>query len=256
MSGHDEHDVRGGSDEPRASSDRPRESPSAPATVLVIEDDQPIRRLLRVSLESEGFRVIEANDGQEGLRQAATRSPDVVILDLGLPDRDGLDVTRQLREWSAVPILVLSARGRESDKIAALDAGADDYVTKPFGAGELMARLRVALRHRARIGTQGEAVFKVGELEVDLERRRVTVAGKEVHLTPTEHRLLRVLVQHAGKVLTHAFLLREVWGPGYSGQSHYVRVYMGQLRQKLERDPARPRYFVNEPGVGYRMRDE
>lgn len=231
-------------------------TPTAAATVLIIEDDPPIRRLLRVSLESEGFRVVEANDGQEGLRQAATRAPDVVILDLGLPDRDGLEVTRQLREWSSVPILVLSARGRESDKIAALDAGADDYVTKPFGAGELMARLRVALRHRARAGQNGEPVFRVGALEVDLERRRVTVAGQEVHLTPTEHRLLRILVQHAGKVLTHAFLLREVWGPGYSGQSHYVRVYMGQLRQKLERDPARPRYFVNEPGVGYRMRDE
>jgi two-component system KDP operon response regulator KdpE len=235
--------------------DREEAAPAPPVNILVIEDEAPIRRFLRATLEAEGFRVVEAPTGEEGLRQAATRAPDVVILDLGLPDQDGLEVTRRLREWSTMPIVVLSARGRESDKVAALDAGADDYVTKPFGAGELMARLRVALRHRSR-ATEGAPVFRVGELEVDLERRRVTVTGREVHLTPTEYRLLAVLVRHAGKVLTHAFLLREVWGPGYSGQSHYVRVYMGQLRQKLERDAARPRYFVNEPGVGYRLKDE
>jgi two-component system KDP operon response regulator KdpE len=227
-----------------------------PATVLVIDDELPIRRFLRATLETDGFRVVEAENATEGLRQAATRSPDVVVLDLGLPDQDGLEVTRRLREWTTIPIVVLSARGRETDKIAALDAGADDYVTKPFGAGELMARVRVALRHRARATDQGDPVLRVGDLEIDLGRRRVSVAGTEVHLTPTEYRLLSVLARHAGKVLTHTFLLKEVWGPGYSGQTHYLRVYMGQLRQKLEKTPARPRYFVNEPGVGYRLRDE
>jgi two-component system, OmpR family, KDP operon response regulator KdpE len=230
---------------------------SNPALVLVIEDEAQILRFLRAALVSHGYRYAEARTGEEGLRQAATRSPDVVVLDLGLPDVDGLEVARRLREWSVAPIVVLSARGQERDKIAALDAGADDYVTKPFGVGELMARLRVALRHA---GTRGrpdpETVVEIGDIRIDLERRRVLRKGAEVHLTPIEYKLLTTLAQNPGRVLTHGHLLGQVWGPGYSQQSHYLRVYMAQLRHKLERDPARPRYLITEPGVGYRLRDE
>jgi two-component system, OmpR family, KDP operon response regulator KdpE len=224
--------------------------------VLVVEDEPQMLRFLRPALSTMGYRLVEAGTGAEALRQAATRAPDLVLLDLGLPDLDGLEVTRRLREWSAVPIIVISARGRESDKIAALDAGADDYVTKPFGIGELLARVRVALRHAARGGEQGEPVVTLGDLVVDLDRRRVTSAERDVRLTPIEYRLLAVLVKHAGKVLTHSYLLREVWGPGYVGQTHYLRVYMAQLRRKLERDPAQPRRLLTEPGVGYRLLDE
>jgi two-component system KDP operon response regulator KdpE len=221
---------------------------------MLIEDEPQIRRFLRPALASQGYRMLEAATGEDGVLQAAARQPDVVVLDLGLPDIDGLEVIRRLREWTAVPIIVLSARGQERDKIAALDAGADDYVAKPFAVGELLARLRVALRHAAR-GASGpdDAVFRQGDLRVDLARRRVFVGEREVRLTRTEYRLLATLVRHAGRVLTHRQLLQEVWGPSHVDQSHYLRVYMAQLRRKLEADPARPRYMLTEPGVGYRL---
>jgi two-component system KDP operon response regulator KdpE len=223
--------------------------------VLLIEDEPQMRRFLRAALEGYEYRLVEAPTAREGLAQAAGRNPDVILLDLGLPDADGIDLTRRLREWSTTPIVVISARGREQDKIAALDAGADDYLTKPFGVGELLARLRVALRHAARTGdATPDAVFAVGDLRLDLAARRVFMAKQEVHLTPTEYKLLTTLVRHAGKVLTHAQLLREVWGPNASAHTHYVRVYMAQLRHKLEPDPNRPRYLLTEPGVGYRLR--
>ncbi len=225
--------------------------------VVVIEDDPQIRRFLRPALGGQGYRVVEAASAEEGLAAASTRQPDMVILDLGLPDVDGIEVIRRLREWTAVPIVVLSARGQEKDKIAALDAGADDYVSKPFGVGELLARMRVALRHAARGSTEpSDATFVLGDLRVDLARRRVFVRDSEVHLTPIEYKLLTTLVRHAGKVLTHRQLLTEVWGPPYADQAHYLRVYMAQLRRKLEADPARPRYLLTEPGVGYRLVDE
>ena len=229
--------------------------PHAPL-LLVVDDDAPIRRFLRAGLMSEGYRLFEAVSGAEALAQAATRAPDLVLLDLGLPDLDGFEVVRRLREWSQVPVLVLSARGQEQDKIRALDAGADDYVTKPFSMGELLARIRVSLRHRA-LSASGESAgpVQVDELSIDLERRRVSIDDEEVRLTPIEYRLLAMLARHAGRVLTHEQLLREVWGPGYTEQHHYVRVYMAQLRQKLERDPSRPRWLVTEPGVGYRLRE-
>jgi two-component system KDP operon response regulator KdpE len=224
--------------------------------VLVVEDERTMVRLLRAALTSHGYRVVEASSGEEALRQAATRAPDVVVLDLGLPDLDGLEVTRRLREWSAVPIVVVSARGQEGDKIKALDAGADDYVTKPFSVGELLARMRVALRHAARTAQEpGETTLSVGGLRIDRLRRQVFVDDVEVRLTPIEYRLLSMLAQHAGRVLTHEHLLRQVWGPGYTQQHHYLRVYMAQLRHKLEQDPSRPRYLLTEPGVGYRLRD-
>jgi two-component system KDP operon response regulator KdpE len=224
--------------------------------VLVIEDEAPIRRFLRAGLESQGYTLVESQSGQDGIAQAATRSPDLVLLDLGLPDIDGLEVVRRIREWSTLPIIVLSARGREDDKIRALDAGADDYVTKPFAMGELLARMRAALRHAARAGESADgSALAVGDLVVDLGRRRVTVAGAEVRLTPIEYRLLAALARHAGRVLTHDQLLRQVWGPGYTSQHHYLRVYMAQLRHKIERDPARPRLLLTEPGVGYRLRE-
>ncbi len=210
-----------------------------------------IRRLLRVSLEAHGYRVFEAATGQAGLTEAAQRQPELVLLDLGLPDMDGVSVLKRLREWSHVPVLVLSVRDREEDKIAALDNGADDYVTKPFSTGELVARLRVAQRHAQPAAEM--AVFRSGQLEVDLTARVVTLQGKEVKLTATEYGLLRLFVQHAGKVLTHRQILREVWGPNYVEQTHYLRVYMAHLREKLEARPAQPELFNTEPGVGYRF---
>lgn len=224
------------------------------SVVLIIEDDAPIRRFLRVTLGNHGYRLFEATTGEAGLLEAATRQPDIVILDLGLPDIDGLNVIRRLREWTALPIVILSARGQERDKIAALDAGADDYVSKPFGVGELLARMRAALRHATRNPDDAaESTFSLGDLHVDFPKRQVSVAGNQVHLTPIEYRLLTTLIRHAGKVLTHRQLLLEVWGPPYADQAHYLRVYMAQLRRKLEVNPARPRYLVTEPGVGYRL---
>jgi two-component system KDP operon response regulator KdpE len=223
--------------------------------ILLIEDDARMQRLMRIILQGHGFRLIECPTGQEGLMQAATRTPDVILLDLGLPDIDGLEVTRRLREWSDIPIIVISAREQEQDKIKALDAGADDYLTKPFGAGELMARIRVAMRHKAlREAGQHESIFILGNLRVDLVRRQVFLNEKEVHLTPIEYKLLTVLIKNAGKVLTHRQLLKEVWGPPYLAETQYLRVYMAQLRYKLEADPARPRFLINEPGVGYRLK--
>ena len=227
----------------------------APVAVLIVDDDLPIRRFLRAGLESEGHTLLEAATGQEAITQAATRAPDLVLLDLGLPDLDGLEVLRRIREWSAMPIIVLTARGQEGDKIRALDSGADDYVTKPFAMGELRARIRAALRHRARMADGESETVESGDLVVDLARRRVTVGGTEVRLTPIEYRLLVMLARHAGRVLTHETLLREVWGPGYTTQTHYLRVYMAQLRHKLERDPTRPRLLLTEPGIGYRLRE-
>jgi two-component system KDP operon response regulator KdpE len=228
----------------------------APA-VLVIEDEPQIRRFLRATLPAHGYRLLEAETAHEGLTQAAMHQPELIILDLGLPDLDGLEVTRRLREWTTVPILVLSARGQETDKVVALDAGADDYLTKPFGIQELLARMRVALRHAARLTQEpGEPVFTVGELRVDLGHRRVYVADHEVHLTPIEYKLLTILVRYSGRVVTQRQLLQEVWGPHQTNATHYVRVYMGQLRHKLEANPARPRYLVTEPGVGYRLKTD
>jgi len=224
-----------------------------PAVVL-IEDEPQIRRFLRATMTREGYRLFEATTGAAGLVEVGSRQPDVVIIDLGLPDMDGLDVIRRLREWTDVPVIVLSARGQERDKVTALDAGADDYVSKPFSAGELLARIRVALRHTAGASHEAdEATFKVGDLQVDLLHRRVFVADQEVRLTPIEYKLLTTLVQHAGRVVTHQQLLHEVWGPTHTDQAHYVRVYMGHLRHKLEAEPARPRYLLTEPGVGYRV---
>jgi len=223
-------------------------------TVLVIEDEAPIRHFLRTTLTGHGFQVVEAHTGRDGLAQAAARNPEIIVVDLGLPDLDGLEVTRKLREWTAAPIVVLSARNQEPDKVAALDLGADDYVTKPFGVGELLARMRVALRHAARShADSAETVFTTGNLKVDLLKRQVFVAEKEVHLTALEYKLLATLVRNAGKVLTHRQLLKEVWGPLHTNEAHYVRVYMRQLRSKVEADPARPRYLVTEIGVGYRL---
>ena len=223
--------------------------------VLVVEDEPQLVRFLRATLPPHGYRVSEATTGAQALVQAATRLPDLVLLDLGLPDLDGLQVVARLREWSAVPVIVLSARGQEKDKVEALDAGADDYLTKPFATGELLARIRVALRHGARAGSpEGEPAFESGDLRVDLSARLVFRSGREVRLTRTEYRLLAELVRHAGKVLTHRHLLKEVWGPGSVGQSHYLQVYMAQLRHKLEQDPARPRHLLTETGVGYRLR--
>jgi two-component system KDP operon response regulator KdpE len=228
---------------------------SEPKPVIVaIEDDPQIRRFLRTGLESHGFEIHEAETGAQGLAEAANRRPDLVILDLGLPDMDGVEVVRKIREWSALPVIVLSARATETDKVAALDAGADDYLTKPFGLGELLARIRVALRHAQGAAAQDKGgVFAVASLKVDLAHRRIHVGGKEVHLTPIEYRLLAVLVKHAGKVLTHRQLLKEVWGPAYVERSHYLRVHMASLRHKLEPDPARPQFLLTEAGVGYRL---
>ncbi len=221
------------------------------AAALVIDDEPQIRRLLRVTLEANGYRVFDAPNGQEGIVQAAQCRPDVILLDLGLPDLDGVAVLKRLREWTRVPVIVLSVRDRESDKIAALDNGADDYVTKPFNTGELLARLRVAHRHAQPSGDL--AVFRSGQVEVDLSARVVTVNGKEVKLTATEYSLLRLFVQHAGKVLTHRQILRDVWGPNSLEQTHYLRVYIAHLRDKLEANPAQPELIITEPAVGYRL---
>ncbi|MGZ8184432.1 MAG: response regulator [Methylobacter sp.] len=222
--------------------------------IVVIEDDPQICRFLRTSLSVQGFQVIEAATGERGLVEIGTRKPELVILDLGLPGMDGIEVIGKVREWSAVPIIVLSARSQESNKIAALDAGADDYLTKPFSIGELLARIRVSLRHAAQLAGDGvETLFCVGDLQVDLARRSVYIGDQEIHLTPIEYRLLTVLIRHAGKVLTHRQLLLDVWGPAYVEHAHYVRIYMGQLRRKLEVDPAQPRYLLTEAGVGYRL---
>lgn len=229
-------------------------SSSAPL-ILVVDDELPIRRFLRTALIGEGYRVAEADTGQGAVRAAVGQPPDLVILDLGLPDLDGLEVLKQLRQWLGAPIIVLSARDREQQKVAALDGGADDYLTKPFGTGELLARIRVALRHAVQSASPEASVLDVGPLHLDMARRAVLVAGEEVHLTPIEYRLLTLLARNAGKVLTHRQLLTEVWGPSYAGETHYLRVFMAQLRRKVEPDPARPRIFLTEPGVGYRMRD-
>jgi two-component system KDP operon response regulator KdpE len=230
--------------------------PVADPIVVVVEDEPQIRRFLRATLQGHGYRLFEAATGADGLVEAASRQPDVLIVDLGLPDMDGLEVIRRVREWSSLPILVLSARGGERDKVTALDAGADDYIEKPFGTEELLARIRVALRHAVGAGRTQDAIFKVGDLQIDQERRRVHVDGKEVHLTPIEYRLLTTMARHAGKVLTHRQLLREVWGPNHTEDAHYLRVFMATLRRKIERDPAQPRYLLTEPGVGYRLVDE
>src|SRR5690349_13892749 len=218
--------------------------PDAPLTILVIEDDPSLQKFLQVTLSTQHYKVICAASGVRGMELAATAQPDLIVLDLGLPDVDGVDLTRQLREWSRIPIIVVSARGKEQDKVVALDAGADDYLTKPFGVGELLARVRVVLRHLATADRQsGDSVFESGTLKVDLARREVSVAGQPVHLTPNEFKLLAVLIKNAGKVMTHRQLLREVWGPGSGEETHYLRVYMNQLRQKLEPDAARPKHL-------------
>ncbi|MDX2114856.1 MAG: response regulator [Planctomycetota bacterium] len=228
--------------------------PGLEPLILVIEDEAPIRRFLRATLGAHGYRVNESASGKDGVIQAGMQPPHAVILDLGLPDMDGLEVLRELRRWSSVPVIVLSARGQESDKVAALDAGADDYLTKPFGVGELTARIRVALRHAARTGGAA-STHAFGDIRVDLARRVVTRDGQEVRLTPTEYNLLALLVKHAGKVLTHRQLLTEVWGPSHAADVQYLRVFMQQLRHKLEAEPAQPRWLITESGVGYRLRD-
>ena len=227
------------------SEDKPR--------VLVVDDEQAILRFLRVALESQAYAVFEAASGQQALSDAVTHKPDIIILDLGLPDIDGVEVTRLLRQWTQIPIIILSVRGSEGDKIAALDAGADDYLTKPFSVGELLARLRAALRRASQ--PKGEPIFTCGDLKVDLTRRLVTVAGREVQLTPNEYELLRILVAHAGKVLTHRHLLREVWGTVYEQEFHILHVNISNLRRKIEPDPARPQFIITEPGVGYRLKN-
>ncbi|QDU26738.1 KDP operon transcriptional regulatory protein KdpE [Anatilimnocola aggregata] len=219
--------------------------------ILIIEDEAPIRRFLRASLSEQGYRFNEAESAQDGLRLAASQPPDLIVLDLGLPDQNGLEVLRQIRDWSSVPIIIVSARGQEHDKVTALDLGANDYLTKPFGVGELFARIRVALRLACKM--PAEPVFATGELKVDLTARRVWVQGQEVHLTPTEYRLLTTLIRDAGKVLTQSYLLKEVWGPGHAQEGHYLRVAMAKLRSKIESEPARPRIIITEVGVGYRL---
>ncbi|HTE53229.1 MAG TPA: response regulator [Kofleriaceae bacterium] len=222
--------------------------------ILVVEDEPQMRRVLRTTLDGQGFRVIEAGSLADGMR-AARDTPALVLLDLGLPDGDGLELVRWLRGWCRVPVIVISARGREADKVRVLDAGADDYLTKPFGVAELIARIRVALRHSAALGGPEEPVVEAGPIRVDFPRHEVTVDGVAVHLTPIEFRLLALLARHAGQVLTHRMLLREVWGPSAIEHTHYLRVHMATLRRKLEVDPARPHWLLTEPGVGYRLRD-
>ena len=230
-------------------------SSSNSPVIVVIEDDPAIRLFLRTGLGAHGFKVFEADKGKQGIIEAGIRKPDLIILDLGLPDMDGVEVIKTIRAWSVMPIIILSARSGEQHKIDALDAGADDYLTKPFGLGELLARIRVALRHSVNSPEQGEnGVFTNGALKVDLLKRQVFVGDREIHLTPIQYRLLSVLIKNAGKVLTHQHLLKEVWGPSYSDNSHYLRIYMSQLRQKLEADPTQPKYLLTESGVGYRLK--
>ena len=219
--------------------------------ILIVDDERPIRRFLKASLGSQ-YTIFEATNGAEAISAAATDHPDIILLDLGLPDMDGVEVTRQLREWTQIPIIVISVREKEAEKIAALDAGADDYLTKPFGVGELMARLRAALRHTT--GTDNEPLFRSGALVVDLSRREVLIGNQPISLTPTEYDLLRVLVKNAGKVVTHTQLLRAVWGSGYDTETHMLQVNISNLRRKIEPNPARPTYITTEPGVGYRMK--
>jgi two-component system KDP operon response regulator KdpE len=221
------------------------------AHVLVVDDEAQIRRFLRISLEANGYHVNETQSGQDAITKTAQLRPDLVILDIGLPDIDGLEVLKRLREWTKTPVIMLSVRDSDRDKVSALDAGADDYLTKPFSVDELMARIRVAQRHAQ--PDPEEQVFTSGNLQVDLTRRLVTVRGEPVKLTPTEYALLRLLIQHAGRVLTHRQILREVWGPEYINETHYLRVYFAQLRQKIEDDPALPQIILTEPGVGYRL---
>lgn len=223
--------------------------------ILVIDDEAPIRRFLKAILDPKDFNLLEAQTGEEGIRMTAIENPAIVLLDLGLPDIDGVDVARRLREWTEVPIIVLSARGQEADKVAALDAGADDYLTKPFGSGELMARIRVALRHTKKDSGPEPCVEAFG-VKIDLPNRQVFRNGEELHLTPNEYGLLAMLARNAGKVVTHKQLLNEVWGPAYKEESHYLRVYMGQLRHKLEENPAQPNLITTESGIGYRLRTE
>jgi len=219
--------------------------------ILIIDDEIQIRRFLRISLTSHGYNVRDVGTGQAGLEEASLFSPEMVILDLGLPDMSGIEVLRKMREWSKVPVIILSVKEQETDKITALDNGADDYVTKPFGMGELLARIRAALRHSA--GVENEPVLRFDDLALDLAHRRTTVRDKEIKLTPTEYELVKNLALNAGKVLTHKFLLRTVWGSAYENDIQYLRVYMGQIRRKIEVDPSRPRHIITEPGVGYRM---
>jgi two-component system KDP operon response regulator KdpE len=221
------------------------------AKILVIDDEVEIRRLLKVGLSAHGYDFLEAANGQDGLVQAATLRPDIVILDMGLPDLEGLSVVSQLREWSQVPIIILSVRGQEQDKVKALDLGADDYLTKPFSMSELMARIRVALRHQG--NSKDQPVIQVGELYADLSRRLVKAAGKEVHLTPIEYDLLKILLTNAGKVVTHGYLLASIWGGDSQEYSQYLRIYISHLRKKIEQDPNQPRLILTEPGVGYRL---
>jgi len=225
--------------------------PEKGARILIVDDEQQIRRLLKVTLGAHGYDAVEAAHGQEAINQAAVCKPDLVLLDLGLPDIDGKTVVSQIREWSQVPIIILTARDQETEKIAALDAGADDYVTKPFSTGELLARMRVALRRS--VAAENQPVLVCGNLSIDFAQRRVAVAGKDVKLTPTEYEILKVMAQHAGRVLTHQQLLKAVWGNAYHDDTHYIRVYIGQLRRKIEENAAQPKYIITESGIGYRL---
>jgi two-component system KDP operon response regulator KdpE len=224
--------------------------------VLVVEDELQMARYMRTALIAHGYRVLEAGSGEEAIRRAVMQNPDLVLMDLGLPDMDGVQVIAQLRQWSTVPVIVISARDQESDRIEALDSGADDYLTKPFGTGELFARIRVAMRHRAAAADGEEPVVEVGDLRIDLANRTVTVREERIHLTRREYGLLATLAKNVGRVVTHRQLLKEVWGPQYLTETHYLRVYMAQLRHKLEVDPARPRYLETESGIGYRLKNE
>ena len=230
--------------------------PEAAISLLVVEDDPEVRRFLRAYLAKNNYVLYEAVNGAEALKLAVENKPDIIILDLGLPDMDGVDVAKRLREWCHTPILILSARDQETEKVRALDAGADDYLTKPFGVEELSARLRVALRHVRAKSQPAEPLFTVGSITVDLASRVVSVDKQEVHLSPTEYKLLQLLIQNAGKVVTQQHILRHVWGVGYQKEGHYLRIYMAQLRRKLEKDPARPQYLITEPGVGCRLRTD
>ncbi|MFO7730346.1 MAG: response regulator [Spirochaetia bacterium] len=227
--------------------------------VLVVEDDPPIKNFLRTSLKNHDYRLLLVEKGAEAISMTASHMPDLILLDLGLPDIDGIEVIRQLRSWSRIPIVVVSAREQERSKIEALDSGADDYLTKPFSIGELLARIRVALRHSQMSGSENpgqNTEFRVGDLIVDMEHRRVKASGQAVHLTPTEYKIVALLAKHAGKVLTHRFILKEIWGPSSEGESQYLRVFMANLRRKIEPDPTQPRYLITEIGVGYRLLDE